>query len=602
MIWGEGLTLVSRIVDADGRKLWEEAVPAKAAVVQKPVLRAPRLWSPTKPTLYVLETQLRRGTTILDSSVTEFGIRIVIFDPQRGMTINGTPTKLRGGCLHHDNGLLGAAAFDAAEERKVALLKARGYNAIRGSHNPYSPAFMRACDRHGMLLISEAFDAWLEPKLPQDYAADFNPNWRADIAAMVDSQRNHPSIIVWSIGNEIPGRNKAEGVRIQWELANEIHRRDPSRPVTAAINDFPGRPVTASVAAAPTGQAGVTSQTSTVFLDIAGYNYKLSDYEHDHQYYPKRILYGSESFPRDVFAIWDLTDRSPWLIGDFVWTAMDYLGEAGIGGSSYSGSKTGLSLGSWPWVGSFCGDIDIVGRQKAPSLARDVVWGLSPLEITVQKPVPDGKYELIRPWGWSDERASWTWPGAEGKPLAVRVYTAGDQVELHLDGKLIETKPVTATELKHIEFQIPYAAGTLEVVAFRTGKEIARRRLATAGTPAGITVTPERVTGGSARGDVSYVAIELVDTQGRYVGDVQRPLTISIEGPGELAAFGSADPFARGSFKSSSAQSWDGRALAIVRGTGADGTVRIAVRGDGLKPGFATIKVGGLNHAGGTRP
>ena len=193
----------------------------------------------------------------LDRALNSFGVRIVAFDVTRGMTINGVPTKLRGGCIHHDNGLLGAAAFDAAEGRKVQLLKARGFNAVRPSHNPFSPAFLRACDQHGMLVMAETFDVWHEPKSPQDYSVYFDEQWRNDLTVMVLSARNHPSIILWSIGNEIPGRNSPVGVETQWHLANEIHRLDPTRPVTAAINGFAGRPVKPSDEAARPGFAGV---------------------------------------------------------------------------------------------------------------------------------------------------------------------------------------------------------------------------------------------------------------------------------------------------------------------------------------------------------
>jgi len=585
-----GLTLVSRIRDQAGRIVWQAQAAALGEVRQSASLAAPRLWSPETPNLYTLEIELRRGAAVIDRSVTPFGVRVITFDGAKGMTLNGKPIKLRGGCIHHDNGLLGACAFDAAEERKVLLLKARGYNALRPSHNPYSPAFLRACDRYGMMVIGEAFDAWRAPKLPQDYSVAFEDHWRADLSAMVLSARNHPSIVMWSIGNEIPNRNLPSGVEAEWLLANAVHGLDPTRPVTAAINDFPGRLVTPSEKTARPGHAGVADETSAVFLDVVGYNYKLRKYERDHQRFPERVIYGSESFPKDVFATWDLIDRSPWLVGDFVWTAMDYLGEAGIGGSVH-GTGGMISLGAWPNVVSNCGDIDLIGGQKAASLARDVVWGLSPLEMAVQKPPPEGKIEIVRPWGWSDERQSWTWPGSEAKPLAVRVYTVGDRIELRLNGQTLESRAVTAADLKHIEFKVPYAPGTLEAVAFRGGAEIARRRLTTVGAPAAIRLAPERKRAGSGRGDVAYVAVEIVDAQGRVVPDLTTPLRLSISGPAQLAGFGSANPFAVGGFQSVSAKTWDGRAMVILRGQGRAGRVGVEVRGEGLKPGVATLSL-----------
>jgi beta-galactosidase len=592
---GAGLTLVSRIKDERGRVVKEESSPATAEVKQSLAVASPRLWSPEKPALYTLETELRRGSAVLDRTSNSFGVRIVTFDANQGMAINGVPTKLRGGCIHHDNGLLGAAAFDAAEERKVELLKARGFNAVRPSHNPFSTAFLSACDRHGMLVMAETFDTWSEPKLAQDYSVYFEKRWRDDLAAMVLSARNHPSIILWSIGNEIPGRNSPHGVETQWRLVNELHRLDPTRPVTAAINGFSGRPVTPSDKTARAGFAGVPDQTSAVFLDVVGYNYKLEDYEADHRRFPKRILFGSESFPKDMAAIWELTEKMPWLIGDFVWTAMDYLGEAGIGGSAVIQARDLANplalMSSWPWVNAFCGDVDLIGQQKPQSLARDVVWGVSPLEVAVQRPLPEGKIDAPRIWGWSDEQRSWTWPGAEGKSLTVRVYTTGDRVELRLNGRTLDSKPVAAADRKRIEFTAPYEPGTLEAVAFRDGKEIARKQLATVGAPAAIRLTPERSKGGATRGDVSYVAVEIVDSQGRIVPDAATSIQLSLSGPAELIAFGSANPVAVGSLQSPTAQTWNGRALAIVRGKGPAGGVKIEARAEGLRSGSTMLRL-----------
>ena len=593
---GAGLTLVSRVKDEHGRVVKESSAPASASVMQTMTLTSPQLWSPDKPALYTLESELRRGDVVLDRALNVFGVRIVAFDTSNGMTINGKTTKLRGGCIHHDNGLLGAAAFDAAEERKVRLLKARGYNAVRPSHNPFSAAFLRACDRLGMLVIAETFDVWSEQKLPQDYSVYFNEHWRNDLAAMVLSARNHPSIVMWSIGNEIPGRNTPAGVETQWRLVNEVHRLDPTRPVTAAINGFAGRAVTPSQQTARSGFAGIPDRTSTVFLDVVGYNYKLDNYEADHQLFPKRVFFGTESFPKEMAAIWQLTDKTPWLIGDFVWTAMDYLGEAGIGGSAIVAAKDAnnpmATMSAWPWVNAFCGDVDLIGQPKPPSLARDVTWGLSPLEIAVQRPIPDGKAEAIRFWGWSDEQPSWTWPDAAGKPLAVRIYTVADRVDLHLNGRKLDSKPVTTADLKRVEFTVPYESGVLEAIAFRDGKEIAHKQLKTVSAPVAIRLAPEHAKTGSARGDVSYVAVEIIDAQGRVVPDTAKNIQLSLSGPAELIAFGSANPLAVGSFQSPTAQTWNGRALIILRGTGRAGLVKIEASSEGLRNGSTTLRLG----------
>jgi beta-galactosidase len=575
-----GLTVLSRIRDRDGQIVWEGRAAAAAELHQRARIRGPRLWSPESPSLYVLETELRRGATIVDHNVTSFGVRLVSFDIRQGMLLNGQSIKLRGGCVHADNGLLGAAAFDGAEDRKVRLLRARGFNAVRPSHNLFSPAFLDACDRHGMMVVCDTFDCWEIGKNPDDYAKRFKSDWQEDLRRIVESARHHPSIIMWSIGNEVPGRNAPEGLRWQWELANEVHRLDPTRPVTAALNNFVGREVAPSPKSARVGSDGQPDHASSVFLDIVGYNYKLKDYGGDHRLHPQRIFLGTESYPKDVFDVWELTDRTPWLLGDFVWTAMDYLGEAGIGGSSYEiPGQSGPSWSSpWPMVNAFCGDLDLIGQRKAPSFARDVVWSLSPLEIAVQAPPPEGKVEIIRTWGWSDEMQSWTWPGSEGRPMAVRIYTSGDRVEMRLNGKSVATRAVTAADVKHVELSVEYAPGVLEVIAFRDGKVIGRRNLTTVGRPERLRLVPESPSGGSGRGDVSYVMIEVVDAQGRLVPDAAVSLQLDISGPGELAAFGSAAPFAVGSFQSSTSSTWRGRALAIIRGRGNPGTVTITAK------------------------
>jgi beta-galactosidase len=581
---GPDLTLVSRIQDEHGRTVWEQPAPAAAELRQTLTLPAPRLWSPDTPNLYRLQTELRRGEAVLDRLETPFGVRVVAFDATRGLTLNGTPIKLRGGCIHHDNGLLGAAAFDAAEARKVALLKARGYNALRPSHNLFSPAFLAACDRQGMLVVEETFDCWRTGKLPQDYSVAFDRDWRTDLAAIVLSVRNHPSVIAYSIGNEIPDRTTPAGVEIEWDLANEVHRLDPTRPVTAAINGFPGPLVTPSEGAARAGAGGQPDHAATVFLDVVGYNYKLRDYEPDHAQFPQRVFFGTESFPEDVFRIWDLTERTPWLAGDFVWTAMDYLGEAGIGGSALAPAKSSgmaafMPVG-WPWVNAFCGDLDLIGNQKAPSFARDVVWGLSPLEIALQPAPPSDKVDAPRRWGWPNELQSWT--GEAGRPATVRVYTAGDRVELRLNGAVVATKSVRPEDLKHVTLQVPYAPGVLEAVAFRNGAEIGRRRLETVGAPAAVRLRPERAMGGAGRGDVSFVAVEILDAKGRVTPSVEREVKLLVSGPAELVGFGSANPQAVGGFQAPAAKTWNGRALAILRGTGRAGRVRIAAASPGL--------------------
>jgi beta-galactosidase len=582
-----GLVLVTRVRNAEGAIVAEiRSAAAADRVHQSITLLSPQLWSPDTPVLYMLETGLRRGNHWLDRVSTPFGIRVVSFDTEHGMQINGAPMKLRGGCIHHDNGLLGSAAFPDAEERRVRLLKARGFNAVRSSHNPASSAFADACDRQGMLLIEEAFDMWRWPKNPQDYSTHFDQNWQADLTAMVLSARNHPSVIMWSIGNEIPNRSTPEGVELAWNLANEFHRLDSTRPVTAAINAFAGRPLIADESTAKKGFAGRPIESAAIFLDVMGYNYKHTQYAPDHARLPDRVMYGSESFPKDVFAIWSIVDAHSYVIGDFVWAAMDYLGEAGIGSTAWSDKKIGMPMfPTWPWVVSNTGDLDLLGRQKAQSLARDVVWGVSPLEIAVLRPMPPGMYEHVSVWGWSDEHQRWTWPGFEGQLLIVRVYTRGNKVELYINGKIMASKTLAANDPLPLEFQVPYAPGSLEVIAYGDGAEMGRRRFDTAGAPAAIELTPEHPTGLAQKSRLYFLWANLVDAQGRVVPDAVRKIELTIRGPAKLIGFGSAGTLARGSFQSAETETHDGRALAILKSDGTGGTIEVKARSDGLPMG-----------------
>ena len=585
------LTLVTRLRDAKGAVVAEVSSPAAGTVKQALTVRAPRLWSPESPALYSLETELRRGTSVVDRMVQAFGIRIVTFDPRQGMTINGKITRLRGGCIHHDNGLLGARAFADADERRIRLLKARGFNAVRSSHNPSSRNLREICDRLGMLMIEEAFDAWHSAKEPQDFSVNFRGHWEEVIRAMVLSARNNPSVIMWSIGNEIPYRTDPEGIEWSWKLANAVKGIDPTRPVTAGINGVLGEPVIAGEGTARPGRAGQVDNASTVFLDVPGYNYRLEDIEPEQVQHPERVVYASETFARDVFDYAALSERAPYFLGEFLWTAMDYLGEAGLGATAPI-KKGGLPyyFPNFPWVNAWCGDVDLIGQQKAPSLARDVAWGLSPLEMTVHRPIPDDSTEYVANWGWPDELASWTWAEPAGKPMSVRLYTVGDRVELRLNGTKVGESVLKPGERK-AELTVPYTPGTLEAVAFRGGQEIGRRKLTTVDAATGLRVTPEHRTGRSDRQGLHYILIDTVDAQGRVLPDDKRKLQVRIDGPAELVAFGSANPLATGSLSAPETESFRGRALVILRSKGGKGTVRIEASSAGLHGAATTIKL-----------
>jgi len=565
-----GSMIKTRIRDAAGKIVADGSGPVGApAEVQ--IVR-PSLWSPDSAALYEIECLLVTGGKTVDRMTAPLGIRKIEIDAVNGLRINGKPYKLRGGCVHHDNGLLGAVAIDRAEERKVELLKARGFNAVRSSHNPSSPAFLAACDRLGMLVMEESFDTWRVAKNPDDYSLYFDDWWKQDLTSMVRSRANHPSIFMWSIGNEIPERGEPDGVNTAKMLVEETRRLDPTRPVTQAVPGSPGPEVT--------GPDGKPDQAAYQFLDVSGYNYKLSSYERDHAKFPDRVMVGTESFPKDVDKVWRLTEKSPYLIGDFVWAAMDYLGEAGIGRTGLSGDKPGEA--EYPWFGAGCGDIDLIGQQRPQSLARDVAWGLSPLEIAVQRPLPEGKRETPFLWGWRDELQSWTWPGSEGKNLSVAIFSRAERLRVELNGRPFADQAVQ-TEMGGItQIDVPYEPGTLQVIAFARGKQIGRRKLETVGEPTALRLKVDRKRITPDRNQLVYVTVEILDGSGKFVPDAVQILRASISGPVELAAFGNANPRGVASFRQSVAKTWHGRALAILRPTGEVGVAAISIDGDDL--------------------
>jgi len=551
-------------------------------IMQSLKIDSPRLWSVQTPELYrVSLTVWEDITKLYDRHECLFGIRSIRFSTEEGFLLNGKPVELKGACMHHDDGLLGSAAFDRAEERRVEIMKANGFNAIRTSHNPPSQSFLDACDRMGMLVIDEAFDMWAIPKNPQDYARFFNNYYVEDLSSMLLRDRNHPSIIIWSIGNEINERADSSGVEIARKLIELIHEYDTTRPVTAAICHFwdhPGR---------------TWEQTAPAFehLDIGGYNYQWRNYEPDHAKYPERIMAGTESFPVEAWENWQQVKKHPWVIGDFVWTGMDYLGESGIGQVNYiTGNENVPFLKPWPWFISWCGDIDICGDKKPQSFYRDVVWDNSRLELAVHAPVPEGKKERVSGWGWPDEYQSWNWAGQEGKPLQVSVYSSYPLVRLELNGKLIGEQALKADSGITARFTVPYEPGTLAAAGLIDGKEVERKVLSTSGAPSGIRPVAEEQEIKAGREVITYIHVIVTDEAGNLVPDAAVPVAISISGPAELLAAGNAAPDQMESLKDPYFKTFRGKALVILRSDGGDGTIGIKAESKGLVTGSATIR------------
>jgi beta-galactosidase len=573
---------ITRVVAASGETVVEakqtHTLPAGAQAERSQELAVanPHLWSPDSPNLYTLVQEIRINGAVVDERRTRFGVRTISLDATNGLRINGQPIKLRGGNIHHDNYMIGAAGARDAEVRKVALMKAAGYNAIRSAHNPASQATLDAADELGMLVINEAFDSWNKSKKPQDYSRFFAKDWQKDIDSMVVSGRNHPSLLFWSIGNEIPEDGSPQGIETARKLAERVRLLDPTRPVTQAINADPPR-----------------STTQAAVLDVAGYNYHAHIFAEEHERLPKLTMYTSESVPKDLFSYWRAVESMPWVIGDFVWTAVDYLGEAGIGWMGYS--QDWQKLGPYPWHLAYCGEIDATGRLRPAAYYRQVVWktGTTPISAFVQQPkgtedLPNRHFYPITPphldWSLDDVHPSWTWPGQEGKRQDVVVYSEFPEVELFLNGKSLGRKPVSVGSEYKANYQVPYTPGRLLAVGYRDGREAGHWELRTAGQPAAAVTSVDRSQLTANGEDLAYVAVELHDADGTpiYARNDDRKVRVRVSGAATLVGIGNGNPIDVSSFQTGERKTFHGRVVAVIRAGTQPGPILIDIEAEGL--------------------
>jgi beta-galactosidase len=576
------LTVRSTIFTPGGAKASEAACDqtVKAAGEAEPsqefAVRSPMLWSVERPDLYRMETEILEDGQVVDTATTMFGIRSIEFSADNGFLLNGQPLKLKGGCVHHDNGILGSASYPRAEERKVELLKASGFNAIRCAHNPPAPAMLDACDRLGMLVIDEAFDCWRIGKNPYDYHVVFEDWWQRDLDSMLYRDRNHPSIILWSIGNEVAERDgRSSGVEIARKLAERVRQVDPTRPVTSAINGM-------------WGEASSWQDTDPVFdqLDVGGYNYLLYEYTSDHQRHPDRIMVGTESFPRQAFENWQAVLENPYVIGDFVWTSLDYLGESGIGRVYYG--EDGF-LGKYPWHQANCGDLDLCGFKRPQSHYRDMLWQNGhPLYIVVHTPLPKGITPSISAWGWPDVWPNWNWTGREGEPMKVEVYSACEKVELFLNDRSLGVLPTTLIEQRIATFEVAYEPGELKAIGYTDEKQVAEYVVQTVDVPSAIHLTPDRTV--ITPDDLCYVTVEIVDSSGRLHPSAENTIYFVVQGAGSLLAVGSSNPVSTEPYRGHRRSAYRGRCLVVVKAND-PGEICLQAQADGLDRAEVLIMV-----------
>lgn len=565
-----------------------------------------KLWSDESPYLYTC-----RVTCGTDTAIEKFGIRKIEWS-NKGLFINGNETLLRGGCIHHDNGILGAATYDESEWRRVRKLKEAGYNALRISHNPASTAMLEACDAIGLYVMDETWDMWYNRKNSSDYALDFMDNYRYDITAMVNRDFNHPSVIMYSIGNEVSEPATKKGVNLAKEMVELFHSLDSTRAVTAGMNlmiishsakgksvykeDGSGRDnsneqkmsgmnslmfnmITMLVGNGMNKSANSKKAdriTSPVLdtLDIAGYNYASGRYPLEGKEHPDRVIFGSETFPQDLAKNWEMVKKFPYLIGDFIWTAWDYLGEAGGGSWAYTKDGKGFQK-PYPWLLADMGVMDILGNPNGELFWAQAVWGLLKEPKIAVQPV---NHPGIRPakssWRGTNAIPSWSWSGCQGNKAVVEVYFDCASVELFLNGTCIGHK-----KAKHCRtiFKTKYVPGRLEAVARdANGNEIGRCSLVSAQT-ATLQVRPEKST--ALPGEVIYIPINLGDGESIEC-NADATLNVSVQN-GQLLGFGSANPRTEERYHTGTFTTYYGQALAIVRAS-ASGKLTLSVHSNHL--------------------
>lgn len=626
----EHYQLAVEVYDAEGN----QAVYQKGTLPVRLEIPNAVLWEEDRPYLYQIHcylyekdacrgdkagAQAADADSMLDRETASCGIRRISWSAQKGLCINDKTVKLRGTCVHHDNGVLGACAFPDAEERKVRKIREAGFNAIRSAHNPCSKAMLTACDKYGVYMMDEAFDQWYLPKTRHDYASDFEECYRSSLMEMVSKDYNHPCVILYSIGNEISETQQERGIKLTKEMVELMHEADETRPVTCGINLFLNglaskgigiysengdglaskrdeeNPDTEKLSGSAffnymmehmgavknlvsgSGFADKATRDAFSYLDICGYNYGSARYEKDGRKYPERIIIGSETFIPDIYENWKKIKARPYLTGDFVWTGWDYLGEAGLGRWGYGGDSGFIN--HYPKLPACSGAIDITGFVTPEMYELQAAYGiLEGPRIGVRPVQHSGEKVTKSPWRSTDAIESWSWTGCEGKRAEVEIYTADKSVRLKLNGKVIGIKKAKRNVAR---FSLIYTPGVLEAESMDgQGKVTGVARLETASEETVLSVNVEKGEHSRPAGSLIYLDIAVTDANGIVKPLIEAEIYIRVTGAGELAGFGSANPSTEESFLMDSHMTWNGRMLAVIRKNGKGGKTAVEVSSD----------------------
>ena len=563
-------------------------------------IELPKLWSAEEPNLYQYRVRMFEGDKLVDEDTGRFGIRMVETNRDKGLLINGNKVILIGACIHHDNGVLGAISLPDAERRKIRILKENGFNAIRSAHNPISKNLLEACDELGMYVMDEAFDMWFSYKTEYDYAKDFRQDWEKDLEAMVCKDYNHPSVIMYSIGNEIIDTISPRATTMTKRLVDKIRSIDQSRLIINCIN--PGTAMLAKTTNASPEEIDVemerapganlllessegndflikliedlpgvlsgdefSAKTEKLFsyLDVVGYNYAIMAPECTKEKYPERINCGSENFPSEIIENFKIASRSGDVIGDFVWTGWDYIGEACIGSYTYGDSDEGLYK-KYPALLAGCGIIDLIGFPTQQAYFRQIVCNqISNPYITVRPMDLDIANTYTSVWRQFDGIASWSWAGYEDKLATVEVYSNGAFVELYLNNELIAKNPVNNYLAS---FEIPYEQGSITAIQYdENGVETGKCSLKSADKQTYLKIDVEKDELLPNGQDLSFINIELADKNGILKVAQDQEIYVEVNGAGYFAGLGSGNPMTVDEFASGKCCTYRGRALLVVR-------------------------------------
>lgn len=633
----------TKLIDSKGQTVATRISPvtlfgqSTEEVEQRLTIQNPHLWSCDDPNMYICKTSIIEEKVILDETEESFGIRKLQLDPIAGLRINGESIKLRGSCIHHDHGIIGAAALECAEERKIKQLKEAGFNCIRMSHHPAGKSLLRVCDRLGMLVIDELFDMWTHSKNANDFAIDFEKHWEEIADAMVRKDYNHPSVIIYSMGNEIQEAGTAKGAQINRRIHKKLKAMDASRYTTNAINgvlaagdrfmeivgnsmqqlgiplpdpekleaqkteDQEGSDALNSMMSIMVGPLADAIATNSILtemteefveaMDIAGYNYLTGRHAMENLLNPNRIVLGTETFPADIVNLWKVVKENAHVIGDMTWTGYDYLGEAGVGIFHYDGGVNFQA--KYPERAAYIGDLDLLGNRRPISYYREIVYGLRKEPyIGVRRLNHYGTKVGRTPWMWNDNIASWTWPGYEGKPAIIDVLSDANEVELFLNGVSLGKKPAGENHEYLAVFEIIYEPGELKATAIRNGISCETFSIYTAAQQdVELYVKPDRTEMNANGLDLTYIMIELKDKNGRENLFIEKDISIEVEGEGHLAGFGSANPTCERSYFDTTCRTYDGRVMAVIRSGLEQGNVKVSITSEGLIEKEVLIKV-----------